>query len=456
MTDLFENSPPSSDPSDTVGNHPLADRMRPKKLEEIVGQSHLLGQDKILSKAILRDELFSMIFWGPPGVGKTTLARVIANETKSLFYSMSAVTSGVKDVRIILEKARMNQTRLKRRSVLFIDEIHRFNKAQQDALLHEVEDGTIYLIGATTENPSFEVIAPLLSRCRVFQLNPLEDSEIRALLQRAISEDPYFSHHEIDWDKTDIEFLIRMSSGDARIALNGFELAFALSRKKDEKHVRISREAVEETFQKRSLLYDKNADFHYDVISAFIKSLRGSDPDAGLYWLARMIEAGEDPEFIARRMIILASEDIGNADPQALVLATSAFTAVRYIGMPEARLVLAQTATYLASAPKSNASYSGFQKALEDVKKLSIKQVPMHLRNAATGLMAKLGYGEGYQYPHDFAGNYAAQDYLPEELKDQIYYEPHGNGKEKEIREHLLRLWDKRRRKTTNKPDAAD
>jgi len=447
MADLFEKTDRAARTATKAVLPPLADRIRPRKLAEIVGQDHLLGPNKLLRQAIERDELFSMIFWGPPGVGKTTLARVIARETRSDFFALSAVTAGVKDVRQVLDRARLSLRRGKR-TILFIDEIHRFNKAQQDALLHEVENGTIYLIGATTENPSFEVIAPLLSRCRVFQLHPLKPEEIDRILQRALSQDPVLSALKITFEPGARELLVQLSGGDARMALNALELAvnMAAAKQPDEKPISISRNLVQEAFQSKRLYYDKAGDYHYDVISAFIKSIRGSDPDAALYWLARMIDAGEDPKFIARRLIILASEDIGNADPFALVLATSAFTAITYIGMPEGQLVLAQATTYLASAPKSNASYRGIMQALADVKQTGPVPVPLHLRNAPTGLMAHFGYGKEYRYPHDYDEHFVAEHYLPEKLSGRIYYHPTEQGKEREIRKRLEKLWPGKKR----------
>jgi len=424
---------------------PLADRMRPKSLADFVGQEHLVGENKVLRKAIESDELVSMIFWGPPGVGKTTLAEIIASETTSDFYQMSAVTAGVADIRKVLEKARVNR-KLAKRTILFIDEIHRFNKAQQDALLHSVEDGTVLLIGATTENPSFEVNAPLLSRCRVYRMNPLIFEELEVIVKSALSKDELLSKEKIEFENNADKLLLNLSGGDARCALNALELTTRLAKKSGTETVKVTEEIIKEALQTKTTMYDKKGEYHYDVISAFIKSVRGSDPNAALYWLARMIEAGEDPKFIARRLIILASEDIGNADPQALVVATSAFTAVNYIGMPEGQLVLAQATTYLASAPKSNASYKAIGAARKDIQMNPVGSVPMHLRNAPTKLMKKEGYSEGYLYPHDHDDNFVNQAYLPEELLDQIYYHPTENGVEKKIKERLERLWQKYRK----------
>jgi len=449
VSDLFvQNSQDQKPRTETKDkrNSPLADRVRPNSLDEIVGQEHILGENKLLQQAIVNDQLFSMIFWGPPGVGKTTLAKVIAKETNSVFFSLSAVTAGVKDVRQILEKAKINRKRLNKRTILFIDEIHRFNKAQQDALLHEVEDGTIFLIGATTENPSFEVIAPLLSRCRVFQLNQINQEALSIILDRAIQKDLVLSNQEINFISPAKEILIRLSAGDARIALSALELSVKKASSKNKDLIKISPEIVNESFQSRTLFYDKKGDYHYDVISAFIKSVRGSDPDAALYWLARMIDAGEDPKFIARRMIILASEDIGNADPQAIVVATSGFAAVNYVGMPEGQIVLAQVATYLASAPKSNASYLGIKKASEEVKNSELKSIPLHIRNAPTSLMSSFGHGKEYKYPHDFDEHFVEQNYLPDELINKTFYEPTEIGYEKQIKEYLTKFWQKRKK----------
>ncbi|MFQ5752867.1 MAG: replication-associated recombination protein A [bacterium] len=429
-----------------VRSTPLADRVRPKSLSDFVGQEHLVGDGKIIRRAIAADELISMIFWGPPGVGKTTLAKIIAKETKSDFLAMSAVTAGVADIRKVIEKAKINR-KLAKRTILFIDEIHRFNKAQQDALLPSVEDGTVLLIGATTENPSFEVIAPLLSRSRVYQMFPLTFAEIQAVIQRALSKDEILKKEKILFEKDANELLINLSGGDARVALNALELAVKLVPLSLHGEKKIDEKLIQEAFQRKTFLYDKQGDMHYDTISAFIKSVRGSDPNGALHWLARMIEAGEEPKFIARRLIILASEDIGNADPQALILATAAFTAVTYIGMPEGALVLAQATTYLASAPKSNASYKAIAAAQEDVLEQPLAGVPLHLRNAPTDLMKKAGYADGYLYPHEFDENFVEQSYLPDNLKGRIYYWPSENGFEKTLKERLLRLWEKYRNK---------
>jgi len=404
---------------------PLADRIRPQSLEDFVGQEHIIGKGRLLRRMIEEDKLTSLIFWGPPGSGKTTLARITAHLTKSHFTQFSAVTSGVADVRRVVKEA---QARLKvygQRTILFIDEIHRFNKAQQDAFLPYVENGTIVLIGATTENPSFEVIGPLLSRTRVFTLKRLSFNEIKEILNRAIKDkEKGLGQYKMQIDSEALNFLIEGSNGDARVALNALEIAVDTG-KPDKNGLRyIDLKAIEEALQSKALLYDKAGEEHYNVISAFIKSMRGSNPDAALYWLARMIEAGENPRFIARRMVIFASEDVGNADPQALSVATAAAQAVEFVGMPEAQINLAQAATYLASAPKSNASYSGLLAAKEDVKKTLNLPVPLHLRNAPTPLMKDLGYGKDYKYPHNFPGAKVKQEYLPEGLKGKRYYRP--------------------------------
>ncbi|MBI4535965.1 MAG: replication-associated recombination protein A [Ignavibacteriae bacterium] len=439
--ELFETTPRKSTPSLHV---PLAERVRPISVQDIVGQEHLLDEGKPLRVLIETDQLPSMILWGPPGSGKTTLARVIAAHTKAEFHQLNAVSSGVKEVREVLERAGKNRKHLGKRTILFIDEIHRFNKAQQDALLHSVEDGDITLIGATTENPSFEVISPLLSRSRVYVLQPLSAEHLNRIIERALHTDPILSSQSIVIEAR--EYLIFLSGGDARMLLNGLETALSLTKPNEEEERIIGKKEIEEAFQRKYVRYDKGGEEHYNVISAFIKSVRGSDPDAALYWLARMLEGGEDPKFIARRMIVLASEDIGNADPHALTLATSCFTAVDYIGMPEARIVLAQAATYLASCPKSNASYLAIGEAMSDAKTRPDEPVPLHLRNAPTKFMERLGYGEEYKYSHDFDQHFVEQQYLPEGLNDKVYYRPTENGEEKNIRARLNAWWRSRKR----------
>ena len=425
---------------------PLADRMRPETLDAFVGQEHLVGSGRVLRKIIEGDEPASMIFWGPPGVGKTTLAKIIAHETQAAFFAISAVTSGLADVRKIIEQARVNREGLGKRTIFFIDEIHRFNKAQQDALLHSVEDGTVVLIGATTENPSFEVIAPLLSRCRVYKLESLNEEEIKRIVDRALQQDQVLMQAGLEISDEVKDALIGLSGGDGRIALNGLELCSRLTPKKGGKR-EVTLNILQEAMQKQTLMYDKKGDFHYDTISAFIKSMRGSDPDAAVYWMARMLEAGEDPLFIARRMVILASEDVGNADPQALVVANAAFQAVHSVGMPEARIILSQAATYLASAPKSNAAYVAINEAQEEVKTGRPEAVPLHMRNAPTKLMKEQGYSDGYKYAHDYEGGFTEQDHLPPRLKDKIYYRPKNIGEEKNIKQRLEKWWAKKRGK---------
>ena len=423
---------------------PLAERIRPKTLEEYVGQDHLIQPGKPLRLMLEHGEISSMIFWGPPGVGKTTLARLIANHVEAEFHQLNAVAAGVKDVREIISRAEKNLSHLNKRTILFIDEIHRFNKAQQDALLHSVEDGTITLIGATTENPSFEVISPLLSRCQVYVLEPLGKEPLNKIIDHALINDSVLLKRKIEI--VDREFLMLLSGGDARKLLNGLENSIRLTKPNVDGYVTITKQKIEEAFQRKFTLYDKDGEQHYDIISAFIKSVRGSDPDAAIYWIARMLDGGEDPKFIARRMIVLASEDIGNADAYALTLATSCFTAIDYIGMPEARIVLAQTAAYLASAPKSNASYLAIDQALSDVHNLPNLPVPLAIRNAPTKLMDELGYGKEYKYSHDFPGHFVEQQFLPDNLKEKLYYKPTDIGREKDIRERLNRWWKKKQR----------
>ncbi len=437
--DLFGNE----EVSETPGNTPLSERVRPVALSEFVGQEHIVGEGKPLRIMIEKDKLASMIFWGPPGVGKTTLALLLAGHVNADFIQLSAVSSGVKDVRAALDKAKLNRTRLGKKTILFVDEIHRFNKAQQDSLLQSSEKGLIILIGATTENPSFEVIPPLLSRSRVFVLNELTAEDLRNIVNNAIRKDKILRNKKIEFE--DLDLAISLSGGDARKLLNAVELAVNLVSGESDDKIYLNSETIKDAYQANYVKYDKNREEHYNIISAFIKSIRGSDPDAALYWLARMIEGGEQPEFIARRMIVLASEDIGNADPAALTVAVSAFTAIRYIGMPEGAIVLAQAATYLASCPKSNASYLGISAATEEVRKLPAYNVPFHLRNAPTGLMKDLNYGSGYEYPHDFEGHVSSQKYLPEELKEKIYYNPTRLGKEAEISEYLRKVRELRK-----------
>ena len=422
---------------------PLAERMRPEDLIEFAGQDHLIGPGKPVRIMIENKEPASMILWGPPGVGKTTLALLIAKLVKSEFIQLSAVSSGVKDVRDAISKAEFNLKQKGRKTILFIDEIHRFNKAQQDSLLQSSEKGTIILIGATTENPSFEVISPLLSRSRVFVLEELTKVDFEKIIVRTLTDDEILKDLNIIIE--DKDFLIGLSNGDARRLLNGLELAVKLTVPDEKGIINLSNDILKEAFQSNYIKYDKNQEEHYNIISAFIKSIRGSDPDAAVYWLARMLTGGEDPKFIARRMIVLSSEDIGNADPYALTLATNAFTAIDYIGMPEATLVLSQTATYLASCPKSNASYIAVNKAKQDVKELPAYDVPVHLRNAPTKLMKELNYGKDYKYSHDYENNFTEQQYLPDELKNKIYYEPSENGTEAKFKKRLTELWKKRK-----------
>jgi putative ATPase len=417
---------------------PLADRMRPRALEEILGQDHLLGPGKILRQAIESDHLPSMIFWGPPGSGKTTLAMVIASTTGARYIGFSAVLSGVKEIKEVIQEANEEWKYRKRKTVLFVDEIHRFNKAQQDAFLPHVEKGVIVLIGATTENPSFEVISPLLSRTKVFTLNPLKEEEIEVILKRGLMDkERGLGKYPTVIEPDVIKGICQMANGDARVGLNTLEMV-VLTTSPDVKGVRnIKKENLVEVLQRKAFLYDKSGEEHYNLISAFHKSLRGSDPDAALYWLGRMLEAGEDPLYIARRMIRFASEDVGNADPQALQVAVSAMEAFHFIGLPEGDLALAQAAVYLATAPKSNALYTAFQRVQKDVRELKNMPVPLHLRNAPTSLMRELGYGKGYKYPHDYPDHFIEEEYLPENLRGKIYYHPADQGFEREIKKRL-------------------
>lgn len=415
---------------------PLAERVRPKNLDEFYGQDKLVGEGKPIRLMIENDALSSFILWGPPGSGKTTLAKIIAEKTKADFYQVNAVSSGVKDLRRVIEIAEQNRL-MKKKTILFIDEIHRFNKAQQDALLSSVETGLIYLIGATTENPSFEVIPALRSRARVYILNDLGKNDLQKILDTALQNDAFLSTLKIEY--VDVDYLLYLSGGDARTLLNVLESSVV--NEIESEPIKITKEILENVVQKKNIFYDKAGEEHYNIISAFIKSVRGSDPDAALYWLARMLEGGEDPLFIARRLVILASEDIGNASPNGLVLAGAAFDAVHKIGMPEARIILAQCVTYLASAPKSNASYMGIKKAEQEVKNNDLYPVPLHLRNAPTKLMKDIGYGKTYKYAHDFENNFVAENYLPEELKGKQFYFPTENGQEKNIKERLKFFW---------------
>lgn len=421
----------------TKEQRPLADRMRPARLADFIGQEKILGQGTLLRRAIEEDRLFSMILWGPPGSGKTTLASIIANETKSHFETFSAVLSGVKEIRSVIETAK-KELEHEQRTILFVDEIHRFNKAQQDAFLHHVESGLITLIGATTENPSFEVISPLLSRCRVFVLDPLSDDDIREILQRAIAdEEKGLGNLSLEAAPDAVKHIIWAAEGDARTALNNLEAAANLVRSKKAGERKLTRGIVEEALQKKLLQYDKTGEEHYNLISALHKSLRGSDPDAALYWLARMLEAGEDPLYIARRMVRFASEDVGNADPNGLLVSIAAMQAFHFIGQPEGELALAQAAVYLATAPKSNSLYTAFGRVKREIRETGALPVPLHIRNAPTRLMKDLGYGKDYKYAHDYEDAFTPQDYLPEELTGRNYYRPADRGYEKTIKSRL-------------------
>jgi len=432
--DLFEHE----GKGETAPTAPLAERMRPRTLAEYVGQPHLLGKDSLLRRSIEEDKLFSMIFWGPPGSGKTTLARILANETKSHFVSFSAVLSGVKEIRAVIDAASELRERKKKKTILFVDEIHRFNKAQQDAFLPHVESGLITLIGATTENPSFEVIAPLLSRTRVLLLKSFTEENIVEILQRALADEQNgLGKLFIKSDPDVMLYIARLADGDARTALNNLEAVASLAAGLPEGERTITLQFAQDALTKKALLYDKNGEEHYNLISALHKSLRDSDPDGALYWLGRMLMAGEDPLYIARRLIRFASEDVGNADPQALAVAVAAKQAFEFIGLPEGELALAQSVAYLACAPKSNSLYTGYAKVKEVIEKTGYLPVPLHIRNAPTKLMKALDYGKGYKYAHDYADALVDQEHLPEELRGRKFYEPKEAGYEKTIKERM-------------------
>ncbi|NIP29939.1 MAG: AAA family ATPase [Candidatus Dadabacteria bacterium] len=418
---------------------PLAERMRPKTIDDMVGQDHLVGKDGLITQMLQSGSIRPMIFWGPPGTGKTTLSRLLADKVDAKFIQINAISSGVKELREIISDAR-DSLISGRKTLLFIDEIHRFNKAQQAALLKSVEEGLLILIGATTENPSFEVISPLLSRCQVYTLNSHAYEDLKQIADDALKNDEIIKGTKISEEAK--EEMIRLSGGDARVLLNTLEISSSIIKTKESNEIGI--DLVKEVFQRSNYIYDQAGDEHYNTISAFIKSVRGSDPDAAVYYLARMLEAGEDPKFIARRLIVLASEDIGNAEPYGLTLATDCFTAVNYVGMPEARIILAQVATYLASCPKSNASYKSIAKASEDVKNNPNLSIPLHIRNAPTKLMKDMGYKKGYKYAHNYEDHFVEDDFLPEELKDRIYYEPTEIGREANLKKYLDSKWKKR------------
>ncbi len=418
-------------------NAPLAERLRPKKLTDYISQSHLIGPNGALTQALKQGLIPSMIFWGPPGIGKTTLATIIATESERPFYTLSAISSGVKDVREVIEKAKQSGGLFTTKNpILFIDEIHRFSKSQQDSLLQAVEKGWVTLIGATTENPSFEVISALLSRCQVYTLKPFDTNDLEALLKRAIETDEELSKKNIKL--LEAEALLRLSGGDARKLLNIFEL---IVNSESATKVTITNQLVLDKVQNSTVLYDKTGDQHYDIISAFIKSIRGSDPNAAVYWLARMLEGGEDPKFIARRLLILASEDIGNANPTALVLANSTFQSVAAIGMPESRIILSQCTTYLACSPKSNAAYAAINQAIDVVKNTGNLAVPLEIRNAPTKLMKDLGYGESYKYAHNYDLNFVTQEFLPEGIENTQFYKPGNNARENAQKDFLKQRW---------------
>lgn len=419
---------------------PLAERMRPRSLDDYIGQKHLMGENAVLRKMLESGRLSSIILWGPPGVGKTTLAKIMAVRLERPFYILSAVSSGVKDVREAIEKARNSRFFNSASPILFIDEIHRFSKSQQDSLLGAVEEGVLTLIGATTENPSFEVISPLLSRCQVYVLKPLENSDLMELYQKVVKEDVLVSKRELILEED--EALFRFAGGDARKFLNILELL--VNAYPDDEPVVINNTNVTELLQQNPAQYDKNGEMHYDIISAFIKSIRGSDPDATVYWLARMVEGGEDPKFIARRLLISAAEDVGLANPNALLLATSAFQAIQMVGWPEGRIILSEVAIYLATSPKSNSAYMAINEAQGLVRDTGNLPVPLHLRNSPTKLMKDLDYGKEYKYAHDYPGNFVQQDYMPEKLKNKTLWKAQDNQQEAKLRERMEQLWKKK------------
>lgn len=429
---LFENA--DQDKSD----QPLAYRMRPKSLEDFYGQEEIVGENKLLSRAIKADRLQSLIFYGPPGTGKTSLAQVIANQTEAEFIKLNAVTSGVKDIREVIKKAKSNKNLYNKKTILFIDEIHRFNKSQQDALLPSVENGTVIMIGATTENPYFEVNSPLLSRSRIFRLDKLDSEQILKILNRSLNDkENGLGKLDIEISEKDLKFISELADGDARVALNTLELAVLTTHSDKNGKIKITKEIIEDSMQKRILNYDKNGDNHYDVISAFIKSMRGSDPDAAVYWLARLIVSGEDPKFIARRVVIHAAEDVGMADPTALILAEAAARAVEQIGFPEARIPLAEAVIYIASAPKSNSVIKAIDKAVKYVENNKAGDVPPHLRDSHYSGAEELGHGIDYKYPHNYQNNYVGQEYMPNKLKNKKFYKPNEMGREKKTKQFL-------------------
>lgn len=433
MINLFEQSQ-----EERLADKPLAYRMRPRNLDELYGQDEIVGEGKLLRRAIEADRIQSLIFYGPPGTGKTSLAQVIARQTRADFVRLNAVTSGVKDLREVIKRARNNLALHKQKTILFIDEIHRFNKSQQDALLPAVEEGIIIMIGATTENPYFEVNSPLLSRSRIFRLNPLEKEDILRILKNALQDkERGLGSYDLEIGEKELLYIAYLADGDARTALNALELAVLTTPPGPDGKIRINKEIIAESLQKKVLNYDKQGDNHYDTVSAFIKSMRGSDPDAALFWLARMLEAGEDPRFIARRIIVHAAEDVGLADPVALQIASAAAQAVEFVGMPEARIPLAEAVIYIATAPKSNSVIKGIDAALEYVRNNPTGSVPLHLRDVHYRGAEELGHGKGYKYPHDYPGNYVKQQYLPDGLTDLKFYEPSRQGKEEVIRQRI-------------------